>query len=263
MPDGGTLSFSAWAVDNVPPEAGAERLAAGHNGCVAISIRDTGAGMSDAVKQRALEPFFTTKETGRGTGLGLSTVFGLMDQSHGAMVLDSALGVGTTITLFLPQHRAAEVDSGDVATPVRVPPGLRVLLVEDDAEVCAVAQRFLAAADCEATACVNGEQAIALLALLAARDGGAPFDCCSPTSRSAPACAVRSLRARHGSCRPRCLCCSRRAFPATCLRRLRRGRCCTSPTAVLNWRRRSRTRYDEQSSHLGRDGPRGVNRGTV
>jgi signal transduction histidine kinase len=106
MPDGGALSFSAWPVADAPPEAGAEDTAAGSPGYVAIAIADTGAGMSDAVKRRALEPFFTTKEVGRGTGLGLSTVFGFMHQSHGAMVLDSTPGVGTTITLFLPQHRA-------------------------------------------------------------------------------------------------------------------------------------------------------------
>ena len=106
----------------------------------------------------------------------MSTVFGFMDQSQGAVALDSTLGVGTTITLFLPQHVDAEVESGDVATQTSVPRGLRVLLVEDDAEVRAVAQSSLAAADCEATACASGEQAIALLELLAAREGRAPFD---------------------------------------------------------------------------------------
>jgi signal transduction histidine kinase len=115
MLDGGTLSFNAWPVDHVPPEASAQRRAAGHPGYVAIAIGDTGAGMSESVKQRALEPFFTTKETGRGTGLGLSTVFGFMEQSEGAMVLDSSLGVGTTITLFVPQHRDAEAREGQRA----------------------------------------------------------------------------------------------------------------------------------------------------
>jgi signal transduction histidine kinase len=176
MPEGGTLSFSARAVGDVPPAAGAERLAGGHLGYVAIAIGDTGAGMTDAVKQRAFEPFFTTKEIGRGTGLGLSTVFGFMDQSQGAVALDSTLGVGTTITLYLPQHVDAEVERGDVATQTSVPRGLRVLLVEDDAEVRAVAQSFLAAADCEATACASGEEAIALPALLVAREGRPPFD---------------------------------------------------------------------------------------
>jgi signal transduction histidine kinase len=176
MPEGGTLSFKAWAVADLPAEVGAERIAAGHRGYVAIAIGDTGAGMTDAVKQRAFEPFFTTKEIGRGTGLGLSTVFGFMDQSQGVVVLDSTLGVGTTITLFLPQLAQDEVGSGDVATRTRVPRRLRVLLVEDDGEVRAVAQGLLAAADCEATACASGEQAIALVEMLAARGGRTPFD---------------------------------------------------------------------------------------
>jgi CheY-like chemotaxis protein len=176
MPEGGTLSFSARAVNDVPPEAGAERLAAGHLGYVAIAIGDTGAGMTDAVKQRAFEPFFTTKEIGRGTGLGLSTLFGFVDQSQGAVALDSTLGVGTTITLYLPQYVAAEVESGDVAAQTSVPRGLTVLLVEDDADVRAVAQSFLAAEGCGATACASGEEAIALLALIVAREGRVPFD---------------------------------------------------------------------------------------
>ncbi|MGA0610171.1 ATP-binding protein [Caldimonas sp. KR1-144] len=176
MPQGGTLRFTARAVGEAPPGAGTERLAAGHPGYVAIAIGDTGAGMTDAVKQRAFEPFFTTKEIGRGTGLGLSTVFGFVEQSQGAVALDSTLGTGTTITLYLPKHVDAEVESLDVATQASVPRGLRVLLVEDDAEVRAIAQSLLAAAGCETTAAASGEEAIALLALLVARDGRAPFD---------------------------------------------------------------------------------------
>jgi len=176
MPEGGTLSFRAGAVGNIAPGASAERLAAGHPGYVVIAISDTGTGMTEAVRQRAFEPFFTTKEIGRGTGLGLSMVFGFMDQSQGSVALDSTLGVGTTITLFLPQHVEAEIDSSDAATPTRIPLGLRVLLVEDDAEVRAVAQSFLAVAHCKATACASGEQAVALLAMLAAPDGRVPFD---------------------------------------------------------------------------------------
>jgi hypothetical protein len=108
MLDGGTLSFRAWPVNFLPSDSTASRPCASDLGCVAISVNDTGTGMSDAVKQHALEPFFTTMATGRGTGLGLSTVFGFMEQSHGALVLDSAPGKGTTITLFLPQHGVAE-----------------------------------------------------------------------------------------------------------------------------------------------------------
>jgi CheY-like chemotaxis protein len=128
---------------------------------VAIAVGDNGAGMSDAVKERAFEPFFTTKEAGRGTGLGLSTVYGFAKQSKGALRLDSTLGAGTTITLFLPGEKGAANLDGDAEVSVgAVPTGLHVLLVEDDAEVRSVAQRFLAALGCSVTACANGEKAL-------------------------------------------------------------------------------------------------------
>ena len=174
MPEGGRLSFNAWAVPELPPGAGAQ--GAGEAGYVAIAVGDTGWGMTDAVKRRALEPFFTTKEAGHGTGLGLSTVFGFIHQSRGAMALDSTPGKGTTITLFLPQQGAAEVAAQDHAVPAGVPRGLRVLLVEDDAEVRAVAESFLASAACELTACASAEQALAQLALRASANADAPFD---------------------------------------------------------------------------------------
>jgi signal transduction histidine kinase len=107
MPDGGTLSFKAWPVERLPPEASVGAQPADIIGHVAVSVADTGKGMCCAVKQRALEPFFTTKEPGQGTGLGLSSVLGFVTQSHGAMRLESAVGAGTTVTLFLPRYRVA------------------------------------------------------------------------------------------------------------------------------------------------------------
>jgi len=165
MPDGGLLWFACREVPSRSPDLPAEL--AEHDGVtyVAIAVGDNGAGMSDAVKERAFEPFFTTKEAGRGTGLGLSTVYGFAKQSQGALRLDSTLGAGTTITLFLPGEKGAASPDGETDASVgTLPPGLRVLLVEDDAEVRSVAQRFLAALGCHVTACANGEKALEQLA---------------------------------------------------------------------------------------------------
>jgi CheY-like chemotaxis protein len=136
---------------------------------VAISISDTGTGMSDEVKERAFEPFFTTKEAGRGTGLGLSTVYGFVRQSKGAISISSAPGAGTDITLYIPQAAVAapELDAG---ADGEVPAGTRVLLVEDDAEVRSVVTTFLRTLKCEVRAASSGEQALLML------EPGAAFD---------------------------------------------------------------------------------------
>jgi PAS domain S-box-containing protein len=166
MPDGGRLVFRAAPCDALP-EAVRETLddpGDAEARFVAIAISDDGGGMSEAVRERAFEPFFTTKEAGRGTGLGLSTVYGFAQQSKGAVAIDSALGAGTTLTLYIPQRRdagaAAAADTGEASD---VPPGLKVLLVEDDAEVRAVVQRFLAALEAQVTVAASAEQALPLL----------------------------------------------------------------------------------------------------
>jgi PAS domain S-box-containing protein len=148
MPDGGLLSFSA----------------APDGDMVAIRVADMGTGMTDEVRERAFEPFFTTKEHGRGTGLGLSTVYGFAKQSNGAVEIDSAPGRGTTVTLRIPRWRDAAADprADDVAA-APLPPGLRVLLVEDDAEVRRVVHGFLRVLGCSVTGAADAEQALALL----------------------------------------------------------------------------------------------------
>jgi PAS domain S-box-containing protein len=173
MSDGGTLRFRVAACGSLPGDIRAELEdpSVPDEGFVAISIADTGSGMAEEVKERAFEPFFTTKEAGRGTGLGLSTVYGFVKQSRGAINIDSAPGAGTTLTLYIP--RPCDVAS---ATPTSadsssvVPVGLEVLLVEDDAEVRTVVRTFLHALGCKVSEASSAEQA--LLAL----DPDADFD---------------------------------------------------------------------------------------
>lgn len=179
MPEGGTLRFAAEHCERLPgalhgngPDTTQDTdVTAGGAGFIALSVTDSGHGMPDEVKERAFEPFFTTKAAGRGTGLGLSTVYGFVKQSRGAVAIDSAPGAGTTVTLFIPAvapEAEAEQEADDRGGTV--PPGLRVLLVEDDIEVRRVVQRFLDGLGCTTTACSSAEQA--LLAL----DSGEPFE---------------------------------------------------------------------------------------
>ena len=168
MPDGGTLRFSAAACASLPGEVRAEleNSNARDDGFVAISVSDTGSGMPETVKERAFEPFFTTKEAGRGTGLGLSTVYGFVKQSKGAVIIDSAPGAGTTLRLYIPRPGDASARPPEVAlTGQAIAPGLKVLLVEDDAEVRQVVHGFLDALGCNVTPAASGEQALLALSL--------------------------------------------------------------------------------------------------
>jgi PAS domain S-box-containing protein len=173
MPTGGTLTFSGLLCHTLPPELRGDfdLDATQPDSYIAIAIADTGAGMSEAVKERAFEPFFTTKEAGRGTGLGLSTVYGFVKQSHGAITLASAPGQGTTVTLYIPRFREREALGDEAHLPAHaIPGGLKVLLVEDEPEVRVVATTFLRDLGCVVTACANAEQALLRLG------ADAPFD---------------------------------------------------------------------------------------
>ena len=135
MPQGGRLIISAHR----------ERIAAGDvpglapGDYVCIAERDNGQGMDEATLKRATEPFFTTKGAGRGTGLGLSMVDGLVAQSGGAMRIASKLGIGTTVELWLPVSEAAPAERPRPAPAPRLAlcRPCRVLVVDDDAIVAA------------------------------------------------------------------------------------------------------------------------------
>jgi PAS domain S-box-containing protein len=136
MPAGGALIITSRNETSPHCEA-LKKLPAGDY--VRISVADTGQGMSEATLAKAMEPFFTTKGIGKGTGLGLSMVHGLTAQSGGAMTIDSAIGQGTTVNLWLP--RASSADNVSSAVDHSPPPRemasrqLRILLVDDDSLV--------------------------------------------------------------------------------------------------------------------------------
>jgi PAS domain S-box-containing protein len=166
MPEGGSLGFVVGVSEEMPANVRHELQGSArpHDGYLSITVADSGSGMSDDVKERVFEPFFTTKQSGRGTGLGLSTVYGFVKQSHGAITIDSAPGRGTRVTLYLPQMgRVVDALQGEAIEPHTMPVGLRVLLVEDDPEVAAVARGFLQAASCQVTHATSGEQALGML----------------------------------------------------------------------------------------------------
>jgi CheY-like chemotaxis protein len=134
MDVGGTLAVETANVALGPPRR-PEEPAPGEY--VMVSVSDTGSGMTDEVLAKAFEPFFTTKEVGKGSGLGLSQVFGLAKQSGGGVRIDTRLGEGTTVKVYLPRARdAARIHSQQIrAAPARPTDNPVVLLVDDDSAV--------------------------------------------------------------------------------------------------------------------------------
>ena len=131
-----------------------------------LSVTDTGCGMTDEVRERAFEPFFTTKPVGKGTGLGLSQIFGFAHQSGGEVGIDSELGKGTTVSIYLPRTHVAESTvrlhpAAQRQAEVHVP-GARILLVEDDPRVRSSTVEALEDLDYEPISCSSGAEAIEL-----------------------------------------------------------------------------------------------------
>jgi len=111
---------------------------------VMMKVVDTGIGMPEIVKARIFEPFFTTKEPGRGTGLGLSMVFGIVSQSGGYITVDSKVGAGSTFRIFLPRVVGETEAFTEIARPSEMPTGSEnILIVEDEAAVRALTVRTL------------------------------------------------------------------------------------------------------------------------
>jgi CheY-like chemotaxis protein len=128
---------------------------------VLLAVTDTGTGMNAETLAHIFEPFYTTKERGKGTGLGLATVYGIVKQSNGYIVVDSAPGKGTTFQIYLPQHigkpatEEREVDSGE-----KLRGSESILLVEDSEPLRKLAQTFLESAGFRVMSAEHGEDAL-------------------------------------------------------------------------------------------------------
>ena len=150
MPEGGLLEI---ATETEPPRAG-QRGDLFHF----LSVTDTGTGMSPEVLSRLFEPFFTTKEPGRGTGLGLSTAYGIIKQSGGHITCRSTPGKGTTFVIRLPSTEEVPVE-GARAPAIPVAPGReKILVVEDEAQVRELVRRILASAGYSVVTASSGEE---------------------------------------------------------------------------------------------------------
>jgi CheY-like chemotaxis protein len=142
MPTGGKLTIETGNIDHDPEFARGQGAAAVRQ-FVMLAVTDTGVGMDEATKARIFEPFFTTKAPGKGTGLGLATVYGLVQQSGGFIWVYSEPGRGTTFKIYLPRvDAAAEGVAAAALTPVAGGTET-VLLAEDAAAVRAVGKQVL------------------------------------------------------------------------------------------------------------------------
>ncbi|MFL5289135.1 MAG: ATP-binding protein [Rhodopila sp.] len=162
MPSGGMLTFSARSETVAAGESHPAGLTAG--AYVRISVADTGSGMNTAVLARVTEPFFTTKEPGKGTGLGLAMAKGFVEQSEGRLSIESVEGKGTVVHLWLPQADGISSKTSPAATaPSPVPITPTVPLVDDDPIVRTVLTASLEDVGFSVTAVDSGSGALALL----------------------------------------------------------------------------------------------------
>jgi signal transduction histidine kinase len=165
MPDGGTLTIAASNATIVAEAARAAEIAPGDY--VQLDVIDAGTGIAPELLPRMFEPFFTTKEVGRGSGLGLTMVQGFARQSGGAILVNSEMGSGTTMSLLLPRAHAVTAtprsqEPNEVSAAAPLQPGT-VLLVEDDPEVLEVVKLGLVDAGHRVLPARDGHEALALL----------------------------------------------------------------------------------------------------
>ena len=162
MPDGGRLTIETAAVA-LGRERALEIGEVAPGAYATLTVRDTGCGMERETIARIFEPFFTTKEKGQGTGLGLSTVYGIVRQSGGGITVDSAVGAGSAFTIYLPCVPLAESPEAAPASDAAEGRSGTVLVVEDDEAVRRLASRVLRQHGYTVLEAGTGREAVALL----------------------------------------------------------------------------------------------------
>jgi CheY-like chemotaxis protein len=162
MPAGGKLTIETADVEF--DEVYASQHVGAHPGqYVMLAISDTGTGMDEATRSRIFEPFFTTKDVGLGTGLGLSTVYGIVKQSGGYIWVYSEVGVGTTFKIYLPRVAEAARDAHAVPAQTRIRGTETVLVVEDDKALRRAAKRILSTAGYAVIEAADGTEALQVM----------------------------------------------------------------------------------------------------
>lgn len=173
---GGQITVRTSAVDRTVLESDGIQDIKG-DAFVRVTFSDTGTGMTDEVKSKIFEPFFTTKEQGKGTGLGLATVYGIIQQSGGYLAVDSELGVGTTFKIYLPVGEKGEDEVVPVTPPKTEPKPVdltgqgTILFVEDEVSVRTIAAKTLRKRGYKVIEAGDGEEAYEIL-----EDGEDSFD---------------------------------------------------------------------------------------
>jgi PAS domain S-box-containing protein len=160
MPGGGTMTLATQAVELDADTITEQQLGVASGSYVVLTVKDTGVGMDAETQQRVFEPFFTTKEGHGGTGLGMAAVYGTVRNHKGAIRIDSELGRGTVVTVFLPASRAgtpARPDTGQLAPMILQG---RIVLVEDEPRLRKVTCEMLEMLGCQVVAFADGASAL-------------------------------------------------------------------------------------------------------
>jgi two-component system cell cycle sensor histidine kinase/response regulator CckA len=158
MPSGGILSITTSSETSPAPDLSGPEPAQ----YVVLEVRDTGLGMSPEVKKHIFEPFFTTKSVGEGTGLGLSTVYGIAEQANGYVTVESETGQGSTFRIYLPQAMAAVPEKSVQTAPSPLTGHETLLLAEDESGIRIMTRAYLESLGYKVLDAENGKEALGI-----------------------------------------------------------------------------------------------------